>query len=92
MAMIISGTFRPKLSVIYPKKIFPVQAPTYNNDVIKVASSMVIFPDGNGVSEDVSGVIIGLVQPSWTPKPIVNKLTGYEKNNMINVNKSHQST
>lgn len=86
MAMIIKGNLRPKLSVIYPKKIFPVHAPTYNKDVIKVASSMVIDPDGNGVSVDVSGVIIGLVQPSWTPKPIVNKLTGHPKNDMTKIN------
>lgn len=49
---------------MYPKKTFPVNAPTAVNAVIQVASSIVIFPDGNGDSSEVRGIIVGDVQPS----------------------------
>lgn len=77
--MNINGNFLPKLLVMYPKSMLPSNAPTCNNDAIQEASSMLIIPDASGVSFDVSRATADDVHPSSTPKPIVLKLTIWNK-------------
>lgn len=74
-AMNINGNFRPKLLMMQPKQMIPVKAPIDINDVTHDASSIVIFPDGNGDSSDINKITLGLAQPSKTPNPIVIKFT-----------------
>lgn len=44
-------------------------------DAIDDASSIVIFPDGSGVSSDINRRILGLVQPHVQPYDNVSKFT-----------------
>lgn len=37
IAIKVSGTFRPKMLVIYPKTMLPIKAPMVNNDEAQVA-------------------------------------------------------
>lgn len=61
-------------------------APIETNDVIHVASSMVIFPLGNGVSSDVSRMFIGLDHPSSIPNVIINRFTVKTNPNLMGKN------
>lgn len=45
------------------------------NEATQDASSIEIFPLGNGVSSDVNKIIDGLLHPSNTPNPMVAKFT-----------------
>lgn len=72
---ILKHIFRPKRLIKNPKKKLPINAPSGMNENIKEASSMVIFPNDNGLSSDVIKIIIGLDHASLTPNPIVNKFT-----------------
>lgn len=58
-----------------PKKMFPINAPTFNSDAIQDASSEVIWPDDSGVSSDINRKTLGLIHPSRTPKPTMNRFT-----------------
>lgn len=53
--------------------MFPNKLPTHKSDAIHEASSIVILPDGNGVSSDVSQKTAGLFHPSVVPNAMVNK-------------------
>lgn len=55
--------------------MFPNRQPAHKSDTIHEASSIVIFPDGNGVLSDVSNKVAGLANPSVIPNAIVNKFT-----------------
>lgn len=72
----IKGNLRPKAFVINPKKILPMKPPKLKSDATQEASSMVILPDGSGVSSDVSRIILGEGHPTVTPYPIKSRLTG----------------
>lgn len=65
MVIKINGSLRPKL--LNPKNKFPINPPIYKMDPTHDASSIVIFPDGKGVSSDISRAILGLAQPPHTP-------------------------
>lgn len=75
MEMASSGFFRPNLLAMTPNKTFPINPPTHRSDAIHDASSIPIFPDGKGVSSDVSKLIVGLAQPTPIPSQTVSKLT-----------------
>lgn len=70
-----NGHFRPHFCVMYPYEIQPNKLPKANNDANHEASSIVIFPDGNGVSSDVSKTIVGDDQLLPIKTPIANTLT-----------------
>lgn len=65
--MNIKGIFRPNLAVMNPKNIFPMRPPKQMSEAIQLACSIVIFPDGNGESFDVSKAMLGLAHPHVTP-------------------------
>lgn len=73
--MDISGFFRPNFLVIKPKNTLPNIDPHGISDVIQEASSIVIFPDGNGVSFEVSSNTLEVAQPAFNPYPIMSKFT-----------------
>lgn len=79
------GTFRPKLFVMKPKKMLHINAPTEYNDVTQDASSIVIFPVGNGESSDVSNIIFELVHPSSIPNTMVKRFTTKKKNKITSL-------
>lgn len=57
------GNFRPKADVMKPKNTLPIRPPNGQSEAIHVASTMVILPDGNGLSSDVNRIIDGEHQP-----------------------------
>lgn len=65
--MMISGIFLPYALVTKPKNKFPITPPTHKSDATQEASSIVIEPDGNGLSSDVSNRIFGELHPAVTP-------------------------
>lgn len=75
MEMASRGFFRPNLLAMKPNSTFPINPPTHKSDAIQDASSISILPDGNGVSSDVSKLIVGLAQPTPIPSQTVSKFT-----------------
>lgn len=73
--MMAKDIFRPKLFVMYPKNKLPIIPPHDNKETIHDDSSIVIFPDANGVWSDVSNKIFDEAQPSAIPKTIGIKFT-----------------
>lgn len=67
--------FRPNRSIMKPPIKAPGNAPNPIIDAIHEASSVVILPDGNGVTSDWRRIILGDVHPEFRPKPITNKFT-----------------
>lgn len=63
----INGHFLPKRLVINPKMIFPKIPPKNPRDTTHDASSIVILPDGSGVSSDINKIILGLAHPPVLP-------------------------
>lgn len=61
------GIFRPNALVINPKKIFPIKPPMHNSDATHDASSIVIGPDGNGVSFVINKIVLADGHPQVTP-------------------------
>lgn len=70
-----NGHFRPSFFVVNPKNMSPIKPPIGNSAANHEASSIVIFPDGNNVSSDVSTGILGVTQPIFTPKRVVRMET-----------------
>lgn len=52
-----------------------ISAPTESKEVTQDASSIDIFPLGNGVSSEVRNIFIGDDHPSRTPKAIIKRFT-----------------
>lgn len=79
--MTSNGIFLPKLFDMYPKTMLHISAPTDSKLVTQEASSMFIFPLGNGLSSDVSKMFIGEDQPSRIPKATIKRFTVQNKQN-----------
>lgn len=69
------GIFRPKAFVINPKKKLPNKAPMHKHETTHEAFSIVILPDANGESSEVSKIMEGEHHPIFTPYPINKRLT-----------------
>lgn len=63
-----------------PNTILANIAPTDSSDVIQDASSIVIFPLGNGDASDVNRTFIGLDHPSNNPNPTMYRFTEENEN------------
>lgn len=74
IVMPINGHFLPKRLVITPKITLPNTPPMYKLETIQENSSIVIFPDANGVLSDIN-IILGLGQPAFIPDAIDSKFT-----------------
>lgn len=75
MASKIKYIFRPSFFETYPQMIFPNAPPIDSKEAIHEASSIVIFPDGNGESSERSGIRLGPVHPDINPNPTGNRYT-----------------
>lgn len=64
-----------------PKKKIPNTPDKKMHDTIQDASSIVILPDGSGVSSLINKSMLGLAQPAVIPFPIVNRFTFEKENN-----------
>lgn len=69
------GHLRPRVLVVNPKNISPMKPPIGRSAANHEASSIVILPDGNNVSSDVSRGMLGVIQPIFTPKRVVKMET-----------------
>lgn len=63
----IMGFFRPNIFAMKPQKMLPIKPPTDKSDAIHEASSIVILPDDNGESSDISKMMLGIIQPPIIP-------------------------
>lgn len=71
----INVFFRPYTLVMYPNKKVPSSALIGGSDATQDAISIVMRPDGNGESSDVSKFTLGLAHPAVIPKPMGSILT-----------------
>lgn len=70
-----NGNFRPNLLVTKPNMIFPTRPPAHVSDAIHDDSSVVIFPEGNGVASDASIGRDKDVHEHDTPYAMLSKFT-----------------
>lgn len=67
IAIRANGHFRPNELVINPNKMLPIKPPIQSKDDTQEPSSIVIGPDGNGLSSDVNKSMLGEDQPHVIP-------------------------